>query len=397
MEKIYNSPWFTKLVAFGFAVLLFTYVNYENTSKLRTTNPLGGVSITSSKTITNVPIVVDIDQDQYFVSGFPETASVEITGPTNIVAQTTANKGFDLVAQNLDQLGVGTHTIRLIPEGLSSDLNYTVTPSEVTIKIEEKRVETFKVGVVFEATDLAKGYVAGQPTLNYDTVEISGAASTIDKVHSVQAIVTATKGAKSDIKQTVPISVSDVDGNQLDVNINPSEVTVSIPVAAESKEVPVSLIQTGEPEDDYTYELGIENEKNTTVSVTGSQELLDDLSSFPVEVDVTGITETTTKEVELALVEGASAVTPEKVNVRVTVVKEDDSTPKEETPSSSIKDTSSSSTSGSASSSEAVSSSEDESSLESSASSEDKIINPDVSSESSESSASQSSSDSSTQ
>ena len=184
MEKLYNSSWFTKLIALAFAILLFTYVNYENNSKLLTTNPLNGVSTSSSKIITNLPIVVDIDQDKYFVSGFPETASIEISGPTNIVSQTIANKAFDITAQNLNELGVGVHTINLVAEGLSSDLNYTITPSEITIEIKEKRVETFKVDVIFDDSKLATGYVAEEPILNYETVEVSGAASTIEKIDS---------------------------------------------------------------------------------------------------------------------------------------------------------------------------------------------------------------------
>ncbi|MGB6179527.1 CdaR family protein [Carnobacterium sp.] len=335
MEKIYNSSWFTKLVAFAFAVLLFTYVNYENNSKLLTTNPLNGVSTSSSKIITNLPIVVDIDQDKYFVSGFPETASIEISGPTNIVSQTTANKSFDITAQNLDELGVGVHTINLVAEGLSSDLKYTITPPEITIEIKEKRVETFKVEVVFDEANLAEGYVAEEPTLNYDTVEISGADSTIEKINTVQAIVSSSEEIKADFKKTVPVDAFDANGNQLDVIINPKEVTVSMDVNSNSKPLPLKLIQIGKPEENYDYELGIEDEKNTLLSVTGSPEALDKLSSYPLEIDVTGIDETTTKEVNLPLIDGLSSIAPEKITIRITVNKQEQQTSSEAKPAES--------------------------------------------------------------
>lgn len=338
MEKLYNSSWFTKLVAFAFAILLFTYVNYENNSKLLTTNPLNGVSTSSSKIITNLPIVVDIDQDKYFVSGFPETASIEISGPTNIISQTTANKTFDITAQNLDELGVGVHTINLVAEGLSSDLNYTITPSEITIEIKEKRVETFKVDVIFDDSKLANGYVAEEPILNYDTVEVSGAASTIEKIDSVQAFVPSSEEIKMDFKKTVSVDALDVNGNQLDVIINPKEVTVSIKVNINSKPLPLKLIEAGTPETDYEYELGIEDEKNTLISVTGKPEMLDNLSSFPLEIDVTGIKETTTKEVNLPLVDGLSSITPEKITIRITVNKKETQKPDEIKPTESSAD-----------------------------------------------------------
>ncbi|MCA9765675.1 MAG: hypothetical protein KC455_04565 [Carnobacterium sp.] len=329
MEKLYNSPWFIRLVAFAFAILLFTYVNYENNSKVLTTNPLNGVSTSSSKIITNLPIVVDIDQDKYFVSGFPETASIEISGPTNIVSQTTANKAFDIVAQNLDDLGVGTHKINLVAEGLSSDLNYTITPAEITIEIKEKRVETFEVEVIFDESKLATGYLAEKPVLNYETVEVSGAVSTIEKINSIQAVVPLSENTNTDVKKTVSVDALDANGNQLDVVINPKEVTVSIEVNSNSKLLPIKLIKIGTPEIDYEYELGIEDEKNTSISVTGTPEQLANFSSFPLEIDITGLKETVTKEVTLSLAEGLFSVEPKKINIRVTVKKREQQKPSE--------------------------------------------------------------------
>ncbi|MEG0551952.1 MAG: CdaR family protein [Carnobacterium sp.] len=390
MEKLYNSSWFTKLIAFAFAILLFTYVNYENNSKLLTTNPSNGVSTSSSRIITNLPIVVDIDQDKYFVSGFPETASIEISGPTNIISQTTVNKAFDITAQNLNELGVGVHTINLVAEGLSSDLNYTITPSEITIEIKEKRVETFKVDVIFDDSKLANGYVAEEPILNYDTVEVSGAASTIEKIDSVQAFVPSSEEIKMDFKKTVSVDALDVNGNQLDVIINPKEVTVSIKVNINSKPLPLKLIEAGTPETDYEYELGIEDEKNTLISVTGKPEMLDNLSSFPLEIDVTGIKETTTKEVNLPLVDGLSSITPEKITIRITVNKKETQKPDE------IKPTESSSDKSTISSTINSSNSKKESVKESSLTSEEKSDSSKLN-ENKESSTSQSRLDSSNQ
>ena len=390
MEKLYNSSWFAKLVALAFAILLFTYVNYENNSKLLTTNPLNGVSTSSSKIITNLPIVVDIDQDKYFVSGFPETASIEISGPTNIVSQTTANKAFDITAQNLNELGVGVHTINLVAEGLSSDLNYTITPSEITIEIKEKRVETFKVDVIFDESKLATGYVAEEPILNYETVEVSGAASTIEKIDSVQAFVPSSEEIKADFKKTVSVDVLDANRNQLDVIINPKEVTVSIKVNINSKPLPLKLFETGTPETDYEYELGIEDEKNTLISVTGKPEILDNLSSYPLGIDVTGIKETTTKEVNVPLVDGLSSITPEKIAIRITVNKKEKQKPDEIKPIESSVDESITS------SAVDSSNSKKESAKESSVTSEEKIDSSKLN-ENKESSTSQSRLDSSNQ
>ena len=149
MEKIYNNPWFMKVVALVFAILLFAYVNSSN-NRGQTTSSVDGLSATTTDTILDVPIVVEIDQDNYYVTGFPETVSVEISGPSSIVLNTKTTKNFDIVATDLDSLGVGTHRIELVAEGLSPQLKYKISPQEVTITIEEKKVETFSVDVDFD-------------------------------------------------------------------------------------------------------------------------------------------------------------------------------------------------------------------------------------------------------
>ena len=59
MEKIYNNPWFMKIIALAFAILLFTYVNSSN-NRVQTSG-IDGLSASTTDTIFEVPIVVEID------------------------------------------------------------------------------------------------------------------------------------------------------------------------------------------------------------------------------------------------------------------------------------------------------------------------------------------------
>lgn len=47
IEKIYNNPWFLRIVALVFALLLFSYVNFENNGRISTSNPIDGLSVNS--------------------------------------------------------------------------------------------------------------------------------------------------------------------------------------------------------------------------------------------------------------------------------------------------------------------------------------------------------------
>lgn len=385
MEKIYNNPWFIKIVALAFAILLFTYVNSSN-NRGQTTSSVDGLSATTTDTILDVPIVVEIDQDNYYVTGFPETVSVNISGPSSIVLNTKTTKNFDIVAADLDSLGVGTHTIELVAEGLSPQLDYKVLPEEVTITIEEKKVETFSVDVEFDDSLIEDDFEAGTPTIDYETVELTGTASTIDQVAEVKVVVNEEEGVKEDIVQTLPVLVSDADGKELDVELNPSEVTVTIPVDPIKKEVPIVLNQTGTADTDLNYELGINNQSTSTVSVKADDEMLSSLSSYPVDIDVTDISETTTQLIEVPLLEGVESVNPEKVDVTITVTKKnsqgnEQSTTETNNESSSSSDSSSSSSSSSSSESMQI---EGEESQSKSSSDSSKEQSDDSSSESSQ-------------
>lgn len=323
MEKVTNSPWSLRILALAFSLLLFVYVNNENTKQFSPDNRSGGATVNSSEMITDLPVVVNVDQERYYVTGLPDTASILLEGSTAILLNTVTTENFDIVTPNLNELGEGTYTVSLMPEGLSNELDYTVYPSEVTVNVQERASDEYDVSVAFDESLLAKGYEAGTAIIDSPTVTIEGAAATLDEIAEVQAIVPVEEGTNRDISETVPVVVTDGAGNELDVRVTPSEVTVTVPVESNTKEVPISLIQTGAPDSGDTYELALAEGQESTISVVGNQAALENLSEVGVPVDVTGITETTTLTVDVPIPQGASSVEPESIEVEVTVSSEE--------------------------------------------------------------------------
>ncbi|SFH88915.1 CdaR family protein [Pisciglobus halotolerans] len=319
IEKIMNSPWFTRIIALAFSILLFTYVNYENNDRYSTA--IGGATVNSSEVITNLPIAVDVDKDRYYVTGLPETATIRLEGTTAILLNTITTQNFSIVTPNLNELGKGTHTIQLLTRGLPGELSYSIYPSEVTVTVEERRSEEHEVSVNFDERLLASGYEAGTPILDKKTVEVSGSSATMERVRHVGVNVEVEKGITKDISQKLPVTVTDAEGNPLDVSVEPSEVTVTIPITTHHKEVPVVLSETGTKEPDTTYEIALAEGQKETVDVVGEKEELKEIIELPVAVDVTGIKETTTQEITPELPEGISSVKPESIKVKVTVKK----------------------------------------------------------------------------
>ena len=379
MEKVTSSPWFLRIVALAFAILLFTYVNNENNRQFSTSDRSGGATVNSSEMITDLPVMVNIDHEEYFVTGIPESVSILLEGSTAILLNTLTTESFDIVTPDLNELGEGTFTIDLIPEGLSDELDYSLYPSEVTINIQERASDNYDVAVLFNEDSLSRGYKAGNPIVDTETVLIEGAASTLEQIANVQVSLSEEENINSDISETLPVIVTDSEGNQLDVDVSPSEVNVTIPVSSNNKDLPITLMQTGTPVEGYTYDLEFADGAETMVNIVAEDSVLDSLTELQVPVDVTGMTETSIVEISVPVPNNAASVLPEAIEVEVTVTAEEaDNSNPDDSPEPPANE---------ASGSTSESSSEEENSEESSEESE--------SSETTESSSSSSSSESS--
>ena len=319
LEKT-DNPWPTRIVAICFAILLFTFVKSKNNSQTNTTNPNNGASVTSVEVVTDIPITIDVDSEKYFVSGLPETATIRLEGSQSILTQTLATRNFEITTPDLNNLGPGTHTVELEGKGLSSSLNYSIMPSEVNVVIEEKSVVEHSISVEFNSSSLADGYIARKPIVSPEKVVISGAKSTIDKISEVSVVVLPDgNDITEDIEMTLPVLVFDKNGELLNVNIDQKQVDVTIPVEGTSKTIPIVLRKIGEENPDYTYELELSEGEKDSATVTGKETLLKSLENLPVEIDVSGVTESTTRKATLTGPSGLKILQPESIEVIIRV------------------------------------------------------------------------------
>lgn len=316
-----DNLWINRLLALVLSIILFSFVTFENQSRIRSTSPTDAASIISSEVVTNLPIDINIDRDLYFVSGIPETATIRLEGPQSVLTQTLATQNFTIVTPDLNGYDPGRHTIPLEVDGLSSQLAYSVMPTEVTIEIEEKIIEDRDVRVEFnESAHLREGYSALDPILSTETVTISGAASTMELIHDVMVVVMPEEtGITDDFETTLNVLVLDSTGEPLNVNISPQQIDVLIPVQGTQRTLPIVLEQTGTANELYEYSIEIAQGEPDNVVITGETDILEELTNFSVAVDVSGVTESTIRTVPLILPEGITESNPSEVDVLIRV------------------------------------------------------------------------------
>lgn len=293
MKFNFNNTWFTRIFSFILAIGLFFFVNLENQTRFQSTAPTDGASITSTEIITNLPIEVNINTDQYFVSGIPDSATLRLEGPQAIIFQTVATQSYTISTPNLNELGSGEHTVQLQVEGVSESITTSVSPGFINLTIEEKVMGEYELSVIIdEDLDIAEGYELLEPSLSTNVIQLSGAASTMARIDQVVVEVTSSEESiNSDLLMSAQVLVLDENGEPLNVNTNPSQVEINAPVVRTTKEVPIVLREGTNGVVGYNYEVSLSNAESDTMQVRGEPEAIAELQNFPVTVDLDGITE----------------------------------------------------------------------------------------------------------
>ena len=311
------SKWMTKksflvFISFILTMALFVYASESSPSRQS-----AAVSIqTTSNTIGNVPVYVDMDSQLYTVTGLPESVTLRIEGSSSSLLAVAGNASYRVKTPNLNELGTGKHMITLQVTGLPSGVKGTVSPETVEIMIEKKATVELPVSVNVNRANLPGAYKSGQALVSPARVMISGPESLINQVENVLATVTVPENTKADYTSSVAVQALDAIGKPLALKVEPEQVQVRVPITTNSKKVPLVLTTTGSAGSQYTYQLKSDIKE---VTILGAQEILDRLTAIPVVVDVSQMTKTTTQAVKLTLPTGVDSVTPENISVEVVV------------------------------------------------------------------------------
>lgn len=322
MKLNFDNLWIARIFSVLLALILFTFVNFENQSRFQSNEPTDGASIDGSEIITNLPIEVNVDTDRYFVSGIPDSATLRIQGPQAIIFQTIATQSYTVTTPNLNQMGEGTHTIELQVEGLSDNITWSVSPSVVNLTIEEKVMEEYPLSLeIDDAIDLANGYEIKDPILNIQVVQLSGAASTMEQIDKVFVEISSNEqDINSDFVMTAQVLVQDSEGNPLNVNASPNQIEINVPVERTQKTVPIVLREGSGKLPGYEYELSLSAGQEESITVKGDPDAVSALENFPIEVDLNRNTESRLVTVPIEnYPEGIEEISRDEIEVLIEV------------------------------------------------------------------------------
>ncbi|MUV38203.1 Diadenylate cyclase [Lentibacillus sp. JNUCC-1] len=314
MDKWFKSKWFVRALSLAFAISLYIFVSVEENPAQEDLRFFG--SSTETETLTDVPVDIKVDDDNYVVSGVPETINATLEGSKSALTKAVRQRNFTVFV-DLRGLGEGEHTVDIEYENVPSDLTIYIEPKTIDVTVEERASQEFSVSVDYLNEDkLPDGYELGDVSVDPGTVTVTSSKTVIEQIAIVKVFIDVGGIDQAITNREVPVNVYDSQGNELRVNVEPENVKVSVDVDNPSKTVPLSVETTG----DLPEGLEMDNLSTDTNEVTiyAKKAILADIDTIKTEpIDLSKVEESGTMEVKMDLPDGVKVSGGSKVNVKV--------------------------------------------------------------------------------
>ena len=296
MKKIVNSNYFYAFISLCGALWLFFSVSTPGVGSTRDSNQSTSTTVNTKATMT-VPLQVQANTDDYYITGYPQSVKVTIEGPSALVTATKNTQNFSAYL-NLRKYLPGKHKVRIQQTGLNSELTYTIKPKYVTVNIQKRMSKSLPINVQYNKSSLASGYSASKPQVSPGTVRVTGAATDIKKIDKLVVKPILPKGIKTTFDQEVLVQALDKKGKTLNVTMEPQTVHVKIPINLPSKKVSINFTQQGSSSNGMSFSLDSDVK---SITVYGSEKQLDEIDdTINIPVDISDVTSTTKKSVAIA-------------------------------------------------------------------------------------------------
>lgn len=303
-DRIVFNPKYARLVAFGFAILVYLTFSQDTVD-----------TVVQAKSLSNVQVNAIYNREMYEVIGIEGTVEVDVIGNYSDIIM--INSEDVTVELDLRDLGEGTHQVDYVPVGVSSRVKATVQPATARITIRIKETKTMALSYEFINQDkLGSQFVLGNVTLDSRDVTISASKETLEEIAFVKALIDV-GGKSSTFTQEAEIAVYNQNGEKLtNADVIPRTVEATVEVSSPNKTVPIYTRFEGEIPDNQAVEtITMDHE---AITIYGQQSVLDTIDEIIVYIPATSLSSGKMSH-NITLPTGIKHGSVSKVNIEVTL------------------------------------------------------------------------------
>lgn len=318
LDKLFNKNWFIKLTSLVIAIMLFFMVNMDNPVN----EPGGFPGAEGSRVLEEVDLEVYYDEGNYVLTEVPESVQVNLRGPQSLLVQAHITQGQQELFIDLEGKGAGVHYERVQHKGFPSNLTVSIVPMTVKVTIQEKQTVSFPVEIeLLNEGEIGEGYVVGTPSVTPSSVDVTAAQGMIEQIGLVRVAVNLSR-RNTAFTESVPVSIYDKNGNEMELTANPPAVEVDIPITSPNKEVPIRIGRDGELPNGVAIESISTNPESITIF--GPVDVINDISFIDLSsINLNEITINENFELEVPVPDGVEKVEPETITVEVEATQEE--------------------------------------------------------------------------
>ncbi len=325
LDKILNRPTFLIYLSLALAIGFFFLIDSKVVTLVQN----------NAEVISNVPVKVKYNEEAYVVEGVPETVDITITGRksdiylskqlgeyevtldlTEYTASDAAYKVYFTYSKNID------------------NLNYKLDPSYVSVMIKNKVSSIASVQYELINQDkLDSKLSVKKVTLSKSEVVVKGSESALDKIASVKALVDLSDSdltaAGTYVISNVKLVAYDNQGKLLNnIEIVPGTLDATVELDSYSAQIPIEVKTKGTLVPGKAIASILINNKDSkeyTLTVYGSEEVISNLKSIPVTINIDGEGNDNTKNytVNLSKPTGVRYMSESTISVSLTFANED--------------------------------------------------------------------------
>ena len=286
LDKVLNRPHFLIYLSLIIAVVLFLLIDSKVISLVET----------EAEVITNVPVVVQYNEEAYVVEGVPETVDITITGRKSDIYLAKQLGEYEVILDLSDYTPSDTPYKVYFTYSKSIDsLSYQLSPEYVQVTIKNKESQVTSISYDLLNIDALDSRLSVESvTLDKSEVVVKGGSNALAEIASVKALIDLeqqnfTEAGTYDISN-VELAAYDSSGNRLDnIEIVPETISATIVLDSYSRSVPISVETTGTLVTGKSIAtLLINNSEEYMITIYGDQSVIDEIDSVPVTINVDG-------------------------------------------------------------------------------------------------------------
>lgn len=317
LDYLLNRPHFMIYISLILAVIVFLLIDSRVITLIES----------EAEVITNVPVIVNYNEEAYVVEGIPDTVDIVLIGRKSDI-YLAKQLGTNTVTLDLSDYEARDSSYKVYLSYTKSidTIDYKLDPSYVSVTIKDKIsvTKTIDYDLVNESS-LNEQLSVESVELSKTEVVVKGSEDALNKISSVKALIDLQNDTLKDAGtyeiDNITVVAYDSKGRIIDdVEIVPTTLTASITLDTYSKSVPIKVLTTGNLVTGKSIaSILINNNNSYSLTIYGEQETINGISSVPVTINVSDCGSATKNyNVTISKPSGVRAISEKKATITVT-------------------------------------------------------------------------------